>query len=111
MSSSKGKCRKRNGGQLGTGSRKTGWRSWPRIWVDQSGSTSLAQIFVTLLSEKGEDFKAFVMNADWRDAGQDAAVAILNRDLGEVAAGFLGPGEWRPQRKAISGYFEKSQSV
>jgi hypothetical protein len=67
-------------------------------------SYSLAQIFVTVLSEKGGDFIAFIMKADWRDAGQAAALTILDLDLGEVASNFLGPGHWRPQRKAIAEY-------
>lgn len=64
-------------------------------------SYSLAPILVTLLSEKGGDFITFIRNADWRDAGQEAALTILDRDLGDVAGEFLGPGNWRPQRKAI----------
>lgn len=71
-------------------------------------SYSLARILITLLSENAKDFKGFIMNADWHDAGQDAALAILNRDLGEVAAEFLGVGNWRPQRLAISEYSTRS---
>ncbi len=65
-------------------------------------SYQLGHILVQLLSGKGSDFIQFVKNADRRDAGQDAALSILNQDLGEVAGGFLGPGNWRPQRKAIA---------
>ena len=65
-------------------------------------SYSLGHILVTLLLGKGPDFIEFVKFADWRDAGQDAAVSILGCDLGEIAGGFLGPGNWRPQRKAIA---------
>jgi hypothetical protein len=49
-------------------------------------------------------FVEFIKAADWRDAGQDAALNFLEQDLGEVLGGFLGPGNWRPQRKAIAGY-------
>jgi hypothetical protein len=65
-------------------------------------SYSLAPILVTLLLEKDGDFIAFIRNADWRDAGQEAALTILERDLGEVAGEFLGSGNWRPQPKAIA---------
>jgi hypothetical protein len=65
-------------------------------------SYSLAQIMVSLLTAKGEHFITFVMNADWRDGGQAAALTILDCNLGEAVAGILGPGNWRPQRKAIS---------
>jgi hypothetical protein len=65
-------------------------------------SYSLSQILVKLLSEKGTPFIEFVRHADWRDAGQDAALNFLAQDLGEVLGEFLGPGNWRPQRKAIS---------
>ena len=74
---------------------------------DNELSYSLAQILVTLLSEKGGEFITFITNADRHDAGQDAALAILDCDLGEVMAGFLGLGNWRPQRRAIAGYFKK----
>jgi hypothetical protein len=65
-------------------------------------SYSLGEILVHLLADKGPAFIQFVQNADWRDAGQDAALNFLNLDLGEVLGGFLGPGNWRPQRKAIA---------
>lgn len=65
-------------------------------------SYRLAEILVTLLSEKGAAFIDFIKHADWRDAGLDAALNILATDLGDLAGGFLGPGKWRPQRKAIA---------
>jgi len=74
---------------------------------DHKLSYSLSEILVNLLSEKGPDFITFIKNADWRDAGLDAALNILDRDLGAVASEFLGPGNWRPQRKAISEFFKK----
>ena len=69
---------------------------------DSQLSYQLGHILVQLLSEQNPDFIEFVKNADWRDAGQDASQRILGRDLGEVMGGFLGPGNWRPQRKAIA---------
>ncbi len=82
-------------------------RSFHTPGDDSELSYSLGGIFVTLLSRNGADFIAFITKADWRDAGQDAALTFLDRDLGEVAAEFLGPGNWRPQRKAIAEYFHK----
>jgi hypothetical protein len=69
---------------------------------DSQLSYSLGEILVGLLSEKGADFVEFVKAADWRDGGQDAAINFLNQGLEEFLAGFLGPGNWRPQRKAIA---------
>ena len=74
---------------------------------DSELSYSLGQILVTLLAENSQDFVTFVRHADWRDAGQDASQSILGQDLGEVAGGFLGHGNWRPQRKAIAEQFKK----
>ena len=69
---------------------------------DSELSYELGHILVRLLSERNPDFINFVKIADWRDAGQDASQSILGQDLGEVLGGFLGPGNWRPQRKAIA---------
>ncbi|HZV35154.1 MAG TPA: zinc ribbon domain-containing protein [Verrucomicrobiae bacterium] len=65
-------------------------------------SYNLAEIMVELLSDNWTDFLNFVQNADPCDAGQDAALKCLDCDLGETLARFLGPGQWRPNRKAIA---------
>jgi hypothetical protein len=80
---------------------------WAGTSFDEPGesnelSYSLAEILVSSILDKGSALVGFVTNADWRDAGQDAALSCLNMDLGEMAGGFLGPGHWRPQRKAIA---------
>ncbi|MBN8248478.1 MAG: hypothetical protein J0L84_13690 [Verrucomicrobia bacterium] len=66
-------------------------------------SYSLAEILVTLILQcrDGGAFTEFLRTATPEDAGQAAAWDTLELDLGEVAATFLGPGNWRPQRKAI----------
>lgn len=66
-------------------------------------SYSLAEVFVKLLSERSSAtaFRAFLEAANRDDAGQTAAVDILEADLGEIAGTFLGAGNWRPQRKAM----------
>src|SRR5581483_5091063 len=65
-------------------------------------SYSLGEILVEVLSEDWGSFLDFLAHADYRDAGQDAALKFLGRSLGDAVAGFLGPGEWRPNRKAIA---------
>ena len=71
-------------------------------------SYSLGEILVELLTTDYAAFLDFVSEADWRDGGQDAAVRILEKDLGAVVGGFLGPGDWRPNRKKLSELFETS---
>jgi hypothetical protein len=73
-------------------------------------SYQLAEIFTMRLSENWNDFLSFVGEADYRDGGQDAAVKVLGRDLGEVAGEFLGEGSWRPQRKAMAALRQKKAS-
>jgi hypothetical protein len=70
-------------------------------------SYNLGEILVELLSNKWDAFLDFVQNADPRDAGQDAALKCLNCCLGETLGGFLGPGKWRPDRKAIAELWEQ----
>jgi len=65
-------------------------------------SYSLAQVLVTLLNERGSSFLDFLERARFDDAGQTAALDILGIDLGDVAATFLGEGNWRPRRKVIA---------
>lgn len=67
----------------------------------QELSYSLAEVIVHLLSGNHEGFLAFITRAHYDDAGQTAALECLNRNLGEVVAEFLGPGDWRPYRKAM----------
>ena len=75
---------------------------------DSELSYSLGEILVNLLANRGPDFIEFIRHADWRDAGQDAALNFMNLNLGDVLSEFLGPGDWRPQRKAISEYMAKA---
>ncbi len=72
-------------------------------------SYNLGEILVELLSGNWEDFLNFVQNADWNDAGQDAALKCLDRCLGETLAGFLGPGQWRPNRRKIAELWERQR--
>lgn len=85
---------------------------WSGRSFDEPGEVSelsynLGLVLVTLLAEKGPAFAEFVKTADWRDAGQDAALNFLGVGLEEVLSGFLGPGDWRPQRKLIRELLEQ----
>lgn len=73
-------------------------------------SYSLAEVFVKLLSERGniENFRGFLETSRQEDAGQSAAQHIFGADLGEIAGTFLGTGIWRPERKAIKECWEKA---
>jgi hypothetical protein len=75
--------------------------SWRKAGDSNELSYSLAEIILHLLSERTGDWGAFVKQADWRDAGQTASLQCLEADLGEIMGTFLGPGEWRPRRKAM----------
>jgi len=84
---------------------------WSGYSFDEPGdgnelSYSLAEILVHLLEEKGESFLDFLTMADRSDAGQGAAETVMEVDLGHLVGGFLGPGDWRPQRKAITQMLE-----
>jgi hypothetical protein len=76
---------------------------------DSELSYSLGEILVHLLAEKGPGFGEFVGAADWRDGGHEAAVTFLNQGLEEAVGGFLGPGNWRPQRKAIKEHLQAAK--
>jgi hypothetical protein len=64
-------------------------------------SYSLAEILLHLLAKNRQDFLAFIEAVDYDDAGQTAALDCLGTCIGEAVGTFLGPGNWRPQRKAI----------
>ena len=67
----------------------------------QELSYSLAEVIVHLLSGDHDGFLAFISSAHSDDAGQTATLECLGRNLGDVVAQFLGPGNWRPYRKAM----------
>jgi hypothetical protein len=69
-------------------------------------SYSLSEVLMQLLATNREDFLAFIQSARFEDGGQDAALECLGKCLGDLAGQFLGPGNWRPQRKAIKQCWE-----
>jgi hypothetical protein len=81
-------------------------RFWAGTAFDEPGesvelSYSLAEVLFHLLAKNRQDFLAFIEAADYADAGQTAALECLGTCLGDAIGTFLGPGNWRPQRKAI----------
>lgn len=80
---------------------------WAGVSFDDPGdsnmlSYSLAEILTHLLLNGASELPAFLKAARREDAGQTASLNVLETDLGQIAGTFLGPGEWRPKRKAIS---------
>jgi hypothetical protein len=71
-------------------------------------SYSLAEVLVHKLSGDHRLFLEFLSSAHYDDAGQTAALDVLGTNLGDVVADFLGPGEWRPVRKAIVDCWKRS---
>ncbi|MCD6049471.1 MAG: hypothetical protein K0Q55_874 [Verrucomicrobia bacterium] len=64
-------------------------------------SYSLSGVLFQWLLEKKNALPGFIAHADPMDAGQTAALDHLGLCLGEVAAQFLGEGDWRPRRKEM----------
>lgn len=65
-------------------------------------SYDLARIIVEQVSRDWDAFEAFVLAADWQDAGSAAAKKHLGIGLGEIAAALLekpGDSEWEPIRQ------------
>lgn len=66
-------------------------------------------MLLQLLAKEREDFLAFIQAVEYDDAGQSAALDCLGKCLGETVGTFLGPGNWRPQRKAIKECWEEKR--
>ena len=64
-------------------------------------SYEFAEILFRSLLKSGKDLLGFLQAADYNDAGQTAAISLLDMDLNDAVVEFLGPGEWRPNRMAI----------
>lgn len=68
-------------------------------------SYSLAEVLLQLITERSskQSFSAFLAGVGkHNDAGFNAARETLGLDLGEIAATFLGPGDWRPNPDRIA---------
>ena len=74
-------------------------------------SYSLASVLMHLLGDKDrESVLAFIRAANVLDGGQTAALDHLGLSLGELAAKFLGPGDWRPKRREIARCWETANA-
>jgi hypothetical protein len=65
-------------------------------------SYSLADTLVDLLVQDFPNFKSFVAEANRSDSGEAAAKNCLGIGLDELAATFLGPGDWSPKPNSPS---------
>ncbi len=76
-----------------------------RLGDERTWSYGLAEHLVALLSREFGDLGAFIGAARREDAGQAAARTHLDVDLSDVAAAFLGEGDWqwRPVEPGASG--------
>lgn len=70
--------------------------SFFRADVGQKLSYQLAQLMVSRFNESYDVFVEFVNVAHVDDAGEKAMNDIFGMSLGDLAAGFLGEGEWQP---------------
>jgi hypothetical protein len=64
-------------------------------------SYKFAELLFRYLLKSGKDLIEFLQAADYKDAGQTAAINLLAMDLNDAVVEFLGPGEWRPNNMAI----------
>jgi hypothetical protein len=65
----------------------------------QSHCYYLAMILARELSFDMPDLRKFIREAHWNDAGEAAMRRIFGFSLGELAADFLGDGDWGPHGK------------
>lgn len=80
------------------------WRGESFGDVDgQELAYSLSRILLNLIHTEvrppQEEFRRFVLRSDWGDAGRSAAREHLGIELADLAACFLGEGDWTPEPK------------
>lgn len=73
-------------------------------------SYKLAEVLWQQLRTRGEVLAAFIYAADFNDAGQDAAVKHLGFGLETLVEEFLGPGNWRPDRRKLAESFRQTSN-
>ncbi len=73
-------------------------------------SYSLAEVFLKLMSDRCNPtaFRAFLEAASYDDSGVAAAKKVLNVELGEIAATFLGKGDWKPRPESFAQIWAQS---
>jgi hypothetical protein len=62
-------------------------------------SRVLLDLIHTELRPSPDEFRSFVLRADWSDAGAVAVREHLHEELENLVATFLGPGDWTPKPK------------
>ena len=74
---------------------------WNSAGDEQSHCYEMARTIFRIMRQSVDGapgrFRAFIGEADAKDAGEAAAQDHLGLSLGEVAADFLGGGDWEPQ--------------
>lgn len=65
----------------------------------QELSYNLAHVLVRNISQEYSSFKSFCTNANFEDAGEEAAQKHLGYSLEQIVGTFLGEGNWVPKRK------------
>jgi hypothetical protein len=74
--------------------------SWETVGESFELGYSLAEIVLRIIHQDlrptPSDFRAFVGEASWQDAGEAAARKYLGAGLADIAGVFLGPGAWAP---------------
>ena len=66
----------------------------------QELSYHLAHILIRNISRNYTAFADFTNNANYADAGAEAAQKCLGLSLGEIVSSFLGEGCWKPDKKS-----------
>lgn len=74
---------------------------WSSEEDDNAFCYEMARILFTMIRQSltggPAQFRAFLQNARWEDAGENAAQEHLGYSLGDLAAQFLGEGNWAPR--------------
>ncbi len=73
-------------------------------------SYSLAEVLLKTITDQAKRpaFLEFLQGAEQGDAGQSAAIKILQVQLGEIAGKFLGEGDWQPKRSRMIELWEQA---
>ncbi len=69
-------------------------------------SYNLANVLFDLVRQQGEALFWFLRQARWEDAGHTACHECFGFGLDDLAATFLGEGDWRPDRRRIKQLLE-----
>jgi len=81
-------------------------------YPDQSKlAYDLSNILAQFVAEKAKNLVDYLRCAHYWDAGQSAAQACLDTELGELAATFLGPGHWSPDPQAIAECWDRVRKI